>query len=188
MKKFNFQEGFTLIELLVVVLIIGILAAIALPQYKKAVTKAHRAGSVSIARGMRPFFESFYLANGRNPNPNEFPDMIDFPNKQCAESCIGSCACRIGNYVAEYVKYANGTMITYILYAPGTDLDIKEVPSAIGSVLSTSTDHAFHLYCLFRSSDTISKKICGSLPREDTSITATSLTWLGNINYYHTAY
>ena len=59
----NGEKGFTLIELLVVILIIGILAAIALPAFLGQRSKGQDADAKSAARNLVSAMESVYATN-----------------------------------------------------------------------------------------------------------------------------
>ena len=81
------KKAFTLLELLVVVLIIGILAAIALPQYQRAVDKSRFAALMDLTKAIASANERFYLNNDRYST--RFAELdIDIP----ANSISGNVA------------------------------------------------------------------------------------------------
>jgi type IV pilus assembly protein PilA len=64
-RRMNDERGFTLIELLVVILIIGILAAIAIPSFLSQKDKAGDASAKSYARNMQTAQETYFTDNNR---------------------------------------------------------------------------------------------------------------------------
>ena len=65
---FKKQKGFTLIELMIVIAIIGILAAIAIPQFAKYRTKAYNSAALSDLKNFQTEMESQYTDNQQYPN------------------------------------------------------------------------------------------------------------------------
>ncbi len=82
------SKGFTLLELLVVVLIIGILAGIALPQYQYSVMKTKYMRMADIARVIKDAQERYYLVN--NQYAKHFSDLdIGFDVEDIEEQDTG---------------------------------------------------------------------------------------------------
>ena len=90
------RAGYSLIETLVVVLIIGILTAVALPQYQRAVLKSRFAQAKVTTRRLADAEEIYYATyTTYTPNPDEldvsFPDM---QSVQCRTNDEGGTICR----------------------------------------------------------------------------------------------
>ncbi len=89
----NGARAFTLIELLVVVLIIGILSAIALPQYQKAVERAKAVEAKIMLKDMFRAYQVCELAGENCSYSNNFAEKSDFvpPTSWEHEECDPSC-------------------------------------------------------------------------------------------------
>ena len=98
------NKAFTLIELLVVVLIIGILAAVALPQYRLSVEKARAAEAITNLQSWASALERYHLANG------------DWPaTQQSALEDIDITLPTLSHFTAGYSHYSeDGARLKYV--------------------------------------------------------------------------
>lgn len=80
MKRLRSQEGFTLIELVIIILVLGILAATAVPRFYDLTAKAKAAAEKGVVGGVRGGIAIVYASNVLNSSTGTFPATLGGAN------------------------------------------------------------------------------------------------------------
>jgi prepilin-type N-terminal cleavage/methylation domain-containing protein len=139
------KKGFTLIELLVVVLIIGILAAIALPQYKRAVFKARFINVLSVAESLKKAEELYYLVNGTYSADTTKLDWNFKENCNLFSNAKDLVACD-KYFMIDPINGGGGDGSNYIriIYCPGYSPDWSQCVNNLQFHYLVWLDHSSH--------------------------------------------
>lgn len=81
------RRGFTLIEVMVTVAIVGLLAAIALPNYQRYVTDSRRRAAAACLLESAQFMERFYTTNLRY-DQDAAGNNVALPNTTCQNDLV----------------------------------------------------------------------------------------------------
>ena len=122
----NRKKGFTLIELLAIVVIIGILAAIAVPQYHKAVERARIAKALPLFKSIFDAQQRAYLELGEYPIDVDLLDItVPYDTKQDLKD--GRFIYNSKQLNGYFAVYTNGALIVFGSNA-GYTIDLRKTP------------------------------------------------------------
>ncbi|MBR2865095.1 MAG: prepilin-type N-terminal cleavage/methylation domain-containing protein [Elusimicrobiaceae bacterium] len=141
------HKGFTLIELLVVVLIIGILSAVALPQYKAAVLKSRLATAMTQVEHGRQLYDVYYMANGTYDATLEDVGFEIAGCQKSSEETTDSVSCRNA-----YYHHLGDNHLAGVIRGKGYN------PIAYTASLSKNTIR----YCMANPEDKAANNVCKS--------------------------